>query len=218
MNSSAFGFFEAGLEDINEHLTVAEYINTSTTAIVRRAYENFLRDAVIKTVGNIDAYFSKIIFELLLDRQAIFSPNLSDKGDIRISFSLKELSDVLIEMSEDPLHNNLNIRRIIDEKLCTLALQNHNVPNNLSKLFGVKDFWNSCQTDSLIKQITGNYDVHAHYKALTERRNTISHNHDQNIINTATQNMITREFVDTGIITTRIIVNTFERHVVSLYR
>ena len=86
MNSSAFGFFEAGLEDINEHLTVAEYINTSTTAIVRRAYENFLRDAVIKTVGNIDAYFSKIIFELLLDRQAIFSPNLSGKGDIRISW------------------------------------------------------------------------------------------------------------------------------------
>jgi len=60
--------------------------------------------------------------------------------------------------------------------------------------------------------------VHAHYKALTERRNTISHNYDQNIINTATQNMITREFVDTDIITTRIIVNTFERQVVSLYR
>lgn len=61
MNSSAFTFFEAGLEDINEHLTVAEYVNAHTTAVVSRAYENFLRDAVIKTVGNIDAYFSKII-------------------------------------------------------------------------------------------------------------------------------------------------------------
>ena len=27
MNSSAFGFFEAGLEDINEHLTVANRLN-----------------------------------------------------------------------------------------------------------------------------------------------------------------------------------------------
>jgi len=86
MNSSAFGFFEAGLEDINEHLTVAEYINTSTTAIVRRAYENFLRDAVIKTVGNIDAYFSKIIFELLLDRQAIFPLSYQAKEIFELAF------------------------------------------------------------------------------------------------------------------------------------
>ncbi len=217
MNSSAFTFFEAGLEDINEHLTVAEYVNAHTTAVVSRAYENFLRDAVIKTVGNIDAYFSKIIFELLLERQAIFSPNLSTKGDIRINFSLKELSDVLIEMSEDPLHNNLNLRRIIDEKLRAMALQNHNVPNSLSRLFGVNDFWGFCQTDPLTKQITENRDVHAQYKALTERRNAISHNHDRDIINTAIQNTISREFVDRGIITTRIIANTFERHVVSLY-
>lgn len=217
MNSSAFTYFEAGLEDINEHLTVAEYVNTHTTAVVNRAYENFLRDAVIKTVGNIDAYFSKIIFELLLDRQAIFSPNLSGKGDIRISFSLKELSNVLIEMNEDPLRNNLNLRRIIDEKLRAITLQNHKVPNSLSRLFGVNDFWTFCQTDPLAKQIAGNCDIHAHYKDLTERRNTISHNHDRNIINTATQNTISREFVDRGIITTRIIVDTFERQVVSLY-
>ena len=217
MNSSAFTFFEAGLEDINEHLTVAEYVNAHTTAVVSRAYENFLRDAVIKTVGNIDAYFSKIIFELLLDRQAIFSPNLSSKGDIRINFSLKELSDVLIDVSEDPLHNNLALRRIIDEKLRTIALQNHNVPYNLSRLFGVDDFWSFCQTDPLTKQIGGNRDIHARYKALTERRNTISHNHDRDIINTATQNTISREFVDRGIITTRIIANTFERQVVNLY-
>jgi hypothetical protein len=217
MNSSAFTFFEAGLEDINEHLTVAEYVNAHTTAVVSRAYENFLRDAVIKTVGNIDAYFSKIIFELLLDRQAIFSTNLSNKGDIRINFSLKELSDVLIEMNEDPLHNNLTLRRIIDEKLRTIALQNHNVPNNLSRLFGVDDFWTFCQADPLTKQIVGNRDIHEQYKTLTERRNTISHNHDRDIINTTTQNTISREFVDRGIITTRIIVNTFERQVVDLY-
>lgn len=217
MNSSAFTFFEAGLEDINERLTVAEYVNAHTTAVVSRAYENFLRDAVIKTVGNIDAYFSKIIFELLLDRQAIFSTNLSNKGDIRINFSLKELSDVLIEMNEDPLHNNLTLRRIIDEKLRTIALQNHNVPNNLSRLFGVDDFWTFCQADPLTKQIVGNRDIHEQYKTLTERRNTISHNHDRDIINTTTQNTISREFVDRGIITTRIIVNTFERQVVDLY-
>ena len=217
MNSSAFTFFEAGLEDINEHLTVAEYVNAHTTAVVSRAYENFLRDAVIKTVGNIDAYFSKIIFELLLDRQAIFSTNLSNKGDIRINFSLKELSDVLIEMNEDPLHNNLTLRRIIDEKLRTIALQNHNVPNNLSRLFGVDDFWTFCQADPLTKQIVGNRDIHEQYKTLTERRNTISHNHDRDIINTTTQNTISREFVDRGIITTRIIINTFERQVVDLY-
>ena len=217
MNSSAFTFFEAGLEDINEHLTVAEYVNAHTTAVVSRAYENFLRDAVIKTVGNIDAYFSKIIFELLLDRQAIFSTNLSNKGDIRINFSLKELSDVLIEMNEDPLHNNLTLRRIIDEKLRTIALQNHNVPNNLSRLFGVDDFWTFCQADPLTTQIVGNRDIHEQYKTLTERRNTISHNHDRDIINTTTQNTISREFVDRGIITTRIIVNTFERQVVDLY-
>lgn len=217
MNSSAFTFFEAGLEDINEHLTVADYVNAHTTAVVSRAYENFLRDAVIKTVGNIDAYFSKIIFELLLDRQAIFSTNLSNKGDIRINFSLKELSDVLIEMNEDPLHNNLTLRRIIDEKLRTIALQNHNVPNNLSRLFGVDDFWTFCQADPLTKQIVGNRDIHEQYKTLTERRNTISHNHDRDIINTTTQNTISREFVDRGIITTRIIVNTFERQVVDLY-
>ena len=152
-----------------------------------------------------------------MDRQAIFSTNLSNKGDIRINFSLKELSDVLIEMNEDPLHNNLTLRRIIDEKLRTIALQNHNVPNNLSRLFGVDDFWTFCQADPLTKQIVGNRDIHEQYKTLTERRNTISHNHDRDIINTTTQNTISREFVDRGIITTRIIVNTFERQVVDLY-
>ena len=217
MKSLALQLFEDGLEDINQHLMVADHIKRYTTPVISCAYENFLRDAVAKTVGNIDAYFSKIIFELLMDRQAIYSPNISNKGYIRLSFSLKEVSEIMIDVSGDPLHNNLALRRILDSKLQALALQNHNIPNNLSRLFGVNDFWSLTQKDPLIDSLAEQRDIHRNYRELTERRNAISHNRDRHMINTTTQSEISREFVDSGMLTTVIIVNTFEREVVSKY-
>ena len=149
MKGSALQLFEEGLEDISQHLMVADHIRCSTTAVISCAYGNLLRDTVTKTVGNIDAYFSKVLFELLVNRQAIYSANLSDKGDIRLSFSLKEVSELMVDVSEDPLRSNLALRRILDTKLRSLALQNHTVPNSLSRLFGVKDFWSLAQKDPL---------------------------------------------------------------------
>jgi hypothetical protein len=217
MKGSALQLFEEGLEDISQHLMVADHIRCSTTAVISCAYGNLLRDTVTKTVGNIDAYFSKVLFELLVDRQAIYSANLSDKGDIRLSFSLKEVSELMVDVSEDPLRSNLALRRILDTKLRSLALQNHTVPNSLSRLFGVKDFWSLAQKDPLTKSLVGDTDIHRKYRALTERRNAISHNRDRDIIGSTTQCAISRDFVETGILTTRIIVSTFEREVVSAY-
>lgn len=217
MKGSALQLFEEGLEDISQHLMVADHIRCSTTAVISCAYGNLLRDTVTKTVGNIDAYFSKVLFELLVDRQAIYSANLSDKGDIRLSFSLKEVSELMVDVSEDPLRSNLALRRILDTKLRSLALQNHTVPNSLSRLFGVKDFWSLAQKDPLTKSLVGDTDIHRKYRALTERRNAISHNRDRDIIDSTTQCAISRDFVETGILTTRIIVSTFEREVVSAY-
>lgn len=214
MISSASQLFIAGLHDIQQHILVAEHIRTSTTTVISRAYDNLLRDAVIKTVGNIDAYFSKILFELLLDRQAIFNTKLSNKGDTRLSFSLKELSDVIIDISQDPLHSNLTLRRILDQKLRTLALQNHNIPNEFSKFFGVNEFWNLTQKHLSVNSLTGVHDVHKHYIRLVERRNDISHNRDQDITNPPHQKPIALEFVNNGIVTTCIIVETFEKEVV----
>lgn len=217
MKGSALQLFEEGLEDISQHLMVADHIRCSTTAVISCAYGNLLRDTVTKTVGNIDAYFSKVLFELLVDRLAIYSANLSDKGDIRLSFSLKEVSELMVDVSEDPLRSNLALRRILDTKLRSLALQNHTVPNSLSRLFGVKDFWSLAQKDPLTKSLVGDTDIHRKYRALTERRNAISHNRDRDIIGSTTQCAISRDFVETGILTTRIIVSTFEREVVSAY-
>lgn len=217
MTSSAFQLFEAGIEDVQQHIMVAEHIREQTTPIISCAYDNLLRDAVIKTVGNTDAYLSKIMFELLLDRRAIFSTNLSSRGDTRLTFTLKELSEVIIDVSQDPLHNNLTLRRILDTKLCSLALQNHNVPHQFSRFFGVEDFWNLTQKHQDVSKLTNGRDVHSHYTSLTERRNAISHNRDQSVTNTMSQTPITRDFVDTGVITTRIIAETFEKEVVSRY-
>ena len=217
MTSSAFRLFEAGIEDIQQHIMVAEHIREQTTPVISSAYDNLLRDSVVKTVGNTDAYFSKIMFELLLDRQAIFSTNLSSKGETRLTFTLKELSEVIIDVSQDPLHNNLTLRRFLDVKLCALALQNHNVPHEFSRFFGVNGFWNLTQKHDDVNKLTNGRDVHQHYIERTERRNAISHNRDQNVTDTTSQTPITRDFINTGIITTQIIVETFEKEVVSRY-
>lgn len=217
MTSSAFQLFEAGIEDIRQHIMVAEYIHESTTPVISRAYDNLLRDTVIKTVGNTDAYLSKILFELLLDRQAIFSTKLSSRGDTRLTFTLKELSDIIIDVSQDSLRSSLTLRRILNKKLCSLALQNHNIPHEFSKFFGIDEFWNLTQKHQDVRKLTNGRDVHKHYIGLTERRNEISHNRDQSVIYTTGQTQITRDFVDAGVITTRIIVETFEKEVVSRY-
>ena len=143
VNSKAFELFNEGIDDIYQHLMVADYIKNQTTAVINCAYPNLLRDVIVKSVGNVDAYFSNIMFELLLDRQAIFSTKLADKGDNRLHFSLKELSEIVIDVQQDRLCSNLTLRRIIDKKLKLLAFQNHSIPNTLSRLFGVSEFWGS---------------------------------------------------------------------------
>ncbi len=215
MKSKAFELFNEGIDDIYQHLMVADYIKNQTTAVINCTYPNLLRDVIVKSVGNVDAYFSNIMFELLLDRQAIFSTKLTDKGDNRLHFSLKEVSEIVIDVQQDRLYSNLTLRRIIDKKLKLLAFQNHSIPNDLSRLFGVSAFWQLAQKDPLVHQLNGEHDVHKHYMQLTDRRNTVAHNHDRNLIAYGTKNTVSREFIDDGILITKIIVGTFETEVVT---
>lgn len=213
--SNAFELFNEGIDDIYQHLMVADYIRSQTTAVINCAYSNLLRDVIVKSVGNVDAYFSNIMFELLLDRQAIFSTKLASKGDNRLHFSLKELSEIVIDVQQDRLRSNLTLRRIIDKKLKLLAFQNQGIPNVISKQFGVSAFWELAQTNPLVHQLKGEHDVHKHYIQLIDRRNTVTHNNDRDLIAHGTKNTVSREFIDDGILVTKIIVGTFESEVVT---